>query len=729
MKITDFDIRINKENVFMLIDCYPDSPVYETVTEEFEEILPEAYKKLSPAAVLEFGNVGEYDFTEYGDNIEEALFCIESVGGEMSLWVTSFFDEGNYLKGMLADAIADDCLFQIDNMLRETVIEMCRERNFGVLGRLEAPQDIPMEFQKIAWKVTNAKEEIGLDILESYMLDPVKSNCQVYILKKDSDEYKTEHDCSKCPRIDCKMRNLQKFQVTVKQREKDFIIEGKERQTMMEILQNTGIYLNAVCAGKGTCGKCKVRFLEGVPVEVKEDKQFFCKEELEAGYRLACKAVPNQTCTISLGEEDEKGFVIVSDCALDLHSKYEKDKEQCACQGKYHYGLAVDIGTTTIAMQLVELESSMVLDTYTAINRQRAYGADVISRIKASNEGKAEILRRSILEDLEQGIKKIIEDRDVQVEHMVISGNTIMIHLLMGYPCETLGIYPFTPVNVETIETNYREMFHDEKFSFDIKVFPGISTYVGGDIVAGLFACGFAESEKISMLIDLGTNGEMAIGSKDKILVTSTAAGPAFEGGNITCGTGSIPGAISKVVRKGEEFKTETIGEEVPTGICGTGVIDITYELLKNGLIDETGLLDEDYFEAGIRIAQTKEKDIRFYQKDIREIQLAKAAVRAGIETLLVNYGATYEDIDTIYIAGGFGYKIDIQKAIGIGLLPKECEKKIKAVGNSSLKGSLLYLTEKETKNGVVQIVGQAEEVQLSMSREFNNFYMEYMYF
>ena len=164
-------------------------------------------------------------------------------------------------------------------------------------------------------------------------------------------------------------------------------------------------------------------------------------------------------------------------------------------------------------------------------------------------------------------------------------------------------------------------------------------------------ACGFDRKEKVSILVDLGTNGEMAIGNQDKIFVTSTAAGPAFEGGNIICGTGSIPGAISHVTYKNNGFELETIGNQEASGICGTGVIDITYELLKQKLIDETGLLNDKFFEDGILLAKSKECEIRFYQKDIREIQLAKAAIRAGLETLLVNYGVGYDEIDDIYIA------------------------------------------------------------------------------
>lgn len=722
MKITNFDIKVKKENVFMIIDCYPSSPIYEEVEEEFNEMLEEAYEKLAPVALLEFGCISNYDLNEYGENITEALYCISSLGSEIGKWSSAFFSEGNYLKGMLADAIADDYLFQMDSQLGDRIIQMCKEKDCGIIRRLEAPQDIAMEVQKTAWEVTNAEHEIGLRIKESYMYDPVKSTCQIYLLDKKSKEYKVEHDCSKCDRKDCKMRKLQKFPIIVKSGTEEKDIVGVERQSLMEALQTQGIYLSAVCGGKGTCGKCKVQILEGEISPSKEDEKFFSYEELAKGYRLACKAFPNKKCIISLGENNEEEFSVISD--------YGETQHKTVTLKEGRYGIAVDIGTTTIAMQLVDLNKQAVVDVFTTINRQRAYGADVISRMEASNNGKLEKLQKSILEDLNHGIYKLLQGKDIAIEGMAIGANTTMVHLLMGYSCEGLGVFPFTPVNIDTIYTSYSELFGTDECKFEITILPGISTYVGGDITAGLYACDFDKREKVSVLIDLGTNGEMAIGCKDKILVTSTAAGPAFEGGNITHGTGSIAGAICNVSLENGTVKVKTIHDSSPIGICGTGVIDVTYELVKKELVDETGLLEEAYFENGILLAKGKDgKEISFYQKDVREIQLAKSAVRAGLETLLINYGVTYDDIETLFIAGGFGYKMDTQKAIGIGLLPEECKDKIETIGNSSLRGAFCYLVDSDAKERVHEIIRCAQEVNLSNDKKFNEFYMDYMYF
>lgn len=721
MKITDFNIRINKENVLELIDCYADSPVYDEVSADLEEIIPIAYEMLTPVAVLKFGDFSKYESIEHGTGEGKALFCIESVGEEISRLAADFFDRENYVKGMLADAIADDCLFQLDHLLEERVKAICKEKNYGVIKRLEAPQDVPIEIQKTAWEVTRAEEEIGLKIKESYMLDPIKSNCQVYLLQEGCNEFRTEHDCSRCPKTECKMRHCDKVLITVQKEDTTVSIEGNCGQTLLEIFRNANVYIDAICAGRGTCGKCKVQFLEGCPISTKEDENFFTEEELANGWRLACKAIIQRQCVVSIEMSGEEKYAVVTEYASERKPQQSAEKS--------YYGIAVDIGTTTIAMQLLELHSKTIEDTYTAINRQRSYGADVISRIQASNEGKKERLRQSILEDLEQGIEELHSRNHVTVKEIGISGNTTMISLLMGYSCEGLGAYPFTPVNIDAVEADYFTIFGNHRHTCKLRILPGISAFVGGDITAGLLACGFDRKEKVSILVDLGTNGEMAIGNQDKIFVTSTAAGPAFEGGNIICGTGSIPGAISHVTYKNNGFELETIGKQEASGICGTGVIDITYELLKQKLIDETGLLNDKFFEDGILLAKSKESEIRFYQKDIREIQLAKAAIRAGLETLLVNYGVGYDEIDDIYIAGGFGYKMDIDKAIGIGLFPKACKNKLKAIGNSSLKGNLIYLTEKDAKERMRKITQLSEEVSLAASSTFYELYLQHMCF
>lgn len=729
MKITEFDVTIQKEQVLELLNCKPDSPVYEAVAGDFEEILPEALQKLCPQAVLEFGRLTR-------EVEKEAVFCLESVGSTISEWTAELFEQGNYVKGMLADAIADVYLFQLDASIGEKVAEMCRGKQYGVTKRLEAPHDVPLELQRLAWEVTNAEAEVGIKMKDSFMLDPIKSSCQIYIVEKGCQEYHTSHDCSSCPCTDCGMRQAEIVPITLLQGERKREIAGKMQETLLESLRNARVHLSAVCGGKGSCGKCKVRFLQGSEEPTPEDIRIFTQKELEEGWRLACKAIVRNKCSIVLPQSEED-FAVVSDYAFLEETGKESDKKhdksisekKIPDRSERRYGIAVDIGTTTIAMQLVELSSGLVVDTYTSMNRQRSYGADVISRIQASNEGKSEALRERICLDLEGGLQTLLDRELHTIERMSISGNTVMIHLLLGYSCKGLGAYPFTPVNLDPGEIDSREIFGKKYPRFPVHVIPGISVYVGGDITAGLLSCGFDTNEKVSMLIDLGTNGEMAIGNKEKILVTSTAAGPAFEGGNILWGTGSIPGAICRARYRDSGWKVETIGGKEPVGICGTGVVEIAHELRKQGWMDETGQLKEPYFTAGVPVAETPERRIVFTQKDVREIQLAKAAIRAGMETLLQCYGIEYQELEHLYIAGGFGYQISLEKAAGIGLLPAGYREKMQTIGNSALKGSVLDLKLEDAKERERNLIDHSEEISLALLPEFNEHYIQSMYF
>jgi len=380
-------------------------------------------------------------------------------------------------------------------------------------------------------------------------------------------------------------------------------------------------------------------------------------------------------------------------------------------------------------MSLIGGESGKVSHTVTSVNSQRAYGADVISRIQASVDGKKEELQKSIQKDLQDCLEKLLKEKELlgeQVKTVVISGNTTMGHLLMGYDCDTLGVYPFTPVNIDFIKGT-EEIFGTDQFGKkEVILLPGISTYVGGDIVSGMYAYDFTEKEEVCVFIDLGTNGEMGIGNKEKILVTSTAAGPAFEGGNITWGMGSVPGAICSVKLNGTDAEVKTIRDEAPQGICGTGVVETAAELVREEIVDETGALDEDYFDDGFPLAETSNgREIVFTQK---EIQLAKAAVRAGVETLLLRYGVKKEEVSKVYLAGGFGYKLNTDKAIAIGMIPEEWADRIIAVGNSSLSGACKYLKDKNGDKTIEKLISISEEINLSADKEFNEFYMDAMF-
>ena len=540
------------------------------------------------------------------------------------------------------------------------------------------------------------------------------------------EEVLRQMDCYKTNNLCEEEQEVPDLDIQVMDGKEIYSIAVKDCHNILESLITKEKSFGAVCGGVGKCGKCKIKVLAGELPVTTADKEFFSKEELEKGMRLACKAYPIEPVTVELLMKKEDDFQVVT----DYDSVEEVIKSQISEQ---HYGIAIDIGTTTIAMQIIGLDSQKIVKTYSTINHQRKAGADVISRIQASVSGKGAELLQLIRGDLLEGIKTLLCETKIseeKVEKVIISGNTTMIHLLMGYNCSSLGVYPFTPENIDLIEVRFGELLGSDFLDARVIILPGISAFVGGDIVSGIFSCEVDKKQEYSLLIDLGTNGEIVLGNSNKLLVTSTAAGPAFEGGNITCGVGSIEGAISNVSIRDGKISIVTIGDKEPTGICGTGVIETVSELVREELVDETGCMGEEYFEAGFLLAKTKGgENIVFTQKDVREIQLAKSAMRAGIETLFLRYGITKEQISNVYIAGGFGYKLDCNKAIEIGMIPEEFKGKINAIGNSSLSGAVKYLLSEDGYESVNHIKEISREINLSADKDFNQLYMEFMYF
>ena len=722
-ELHNLKFKIQKESVLKAMDCYEDSPVYEEVVDTYEEIYEDMLSLVEPVGILGFGTLPESVATEKYKAGTPVVYMVMSIGNGIKEESTKAFQEGDYVKGMLTDAMADDALFSMEEQILARLKEVCREHNVGVLARLEAPHDISMESQKTAWEHLELKRRFGIDISTGFMFDPVKTSCQVFVLTEDADSFKAQHDCRKCPNIHCRLRNIPDTEVVVHRGAETKTILVKEGESLLDAFIRQEIYISAPCGGKGRCGKCGIQVLNGNTWISDEDKKIYSEEELDAGWRLSCCLYPTEELEVSVSQSDESLFEAVGET--------ENTEESGTEEAFYH--VAVDIGTTTIAMSLIGGESGKVFHTVTSVNSQRAYGADVISRIQASVDGKKEELKKSIQKDLQDSMEKLLKETGVSGEDVgkiVIGGNTTMGHLLMGYDCDTLGVFPFTPVNIDFIKGTEEILGTDRFGKKEVVLLPGISTYVGGDIVSGMYAYDFTEKEDICMFIDLGTNGEMGIGNKEKILVTSTAAGPAFEGGNITWGMGSVPGAICSVKLEGTETEVKTIREEAPQGICGTGVVETAAELVREEIVDETGALDEDYFDDGFPLAKTPDgKEIVFTQKDVREIQLAKAAVRAGVETLLLRYGIKKEEVSKVYLAGGFGYKLNTDKAIAIGMIPEEWADRIVAVGNSSLSGACKYLKDENGDKTIEKQVSISEEINLSADKEFNEFYMNEMFF
>lgn len=517
-------------------------------------------------------------------------------------------------------------------------------------------------------------------------------------------------------------------------------------KTLLHTLREGGIMPPSLCGSIGKCGRCQVRFWEQAPLPSQTDRAMIAPDKLREGYRLACMARPKKACRVEIAFEKEKGIDVVVKSSvkgerLDRGGVENGGREwqnagnngrgnvcEKCYDGKAAAGVgtavAVDIGTTTIAMQLIETESGQVLDTHTCLNPQRSYGADVISRIQAGAEGEGERLKRMVREALAHGIGQMVK-RSAKPKLMIISANTVMEHLFMGYPVESLGKSPFLPVNIKTVTMDY--------LGIPTVLLPGISAFVGGDIVSGLYACGLcpsAEKESgIWLFLDLGTNAEMVIGKGNRLICTAAAAGPAFEG-------------------KGKR------------GGRGSERIEATASVLEKGIVDKAGLLKEPYFENGIEAElENKKEKIWICQEDIRDIQMAKAAVRAGIYFLMERMGIRdVDEIGRVYVAGGFGFYLKRKAAVEIGLLPAKLEEKIEVVGNTSLAGakSLLadigsmdtgYILSRGEAVGMTDLTGRekipgmeavfelekavrnAEVFQLAKEPFFQEKYIEYMNF
>lgn len=479
---------------------------------------------------------------------------------------------------------------------------------------------------------------------------------------------------------------------------------------LLSVLRTEGFFVNANCSGKGICGKCKVRCKPGTRIS-KLDRAHLSDHEIISGVRLACALKPTEGLVVYAQEDDK----------LASTDDYT---ENFVRAGDELY-LAIDIGTTTIAERLVNTDGSIV-GTAVFNNPQRIYGADVVSRQSAATKGKAENMRLLLTLKIKEDTETLLEKAEVSPEKIkkcAIACNTTMGHILMGFDCSTLGVHPFTPVNIDKITKPFNEIFEGSKITADTVLMPGISTYVGGDIVAGIYDTDIINSDSLCLLIDLGTNGEMALGNKDKILTASAAAGPAFEGGNIACGTGSIPGAINSACIAGGRIVCSTVGGEPVRGICGTGVIDVTASLVQTGLLDKAGFFHEDYEELGYPL--TRDGKYRFIQDDIRQVQLAKSAVRSGIETLMERYGCTAGDIENIYVAGGFSRNINIKNAATIGIIPKEFTEKAKCIGNSALNGAVKYLLNADGDEFIEKIKAISTEITLADDDLFNDLFID----
>ncbi len=528
----------------------------------------------------------------------------------------------------------------------------------------------------------------------------------------------------------------------------------KTEGSLLAILRQAGIPLSAPCGGRGVCGKCAVE-IDGI------------------GPVLACQYEPQ-------GEE----VVRIPELAYDAVTRYrwaplspEREREgnipgeSCL--------IAVDLGTTTLAMELVGLESGCTYGTWSGDNPQKSFGADVISRISAALSGQGEVMTRLVRIAMREGMRQLLAEADVsaaQISHIVIAGNTVMLHLFWGHSCEGLAGFPFTPETLEEEKGDAGDLFGVPECNAKVVTLPGFSAFVGADILSGLLPLFAKETPPPFLYLDLGTNGECALWNGEKLYLASASAGPAFEGGGISCGVGSVPGAICGADVKGGGIQIKTIGNRPAIGICGTGLVEIVASLRELDICDETGLLREPYFSKGylltpkgqetdqigadketspqaffqkgknsdsdgvpsasasqnqISVSAPQGKEIRLTQQDIRAFQMAKGAIRAAARMICEAGGVSEERLQHLYLAGGFGFSLDFDAAAAVGLLSEKIGKdRVLSLGNASLAGAVFYGRLLETKTGrdlAAMLRKNAVEVALAGNERFTQYYIEEM--
>ncbi len=460
------------------------------------------------------------------------------------------------------------------------------------------------------------------------------------------------------------------------------------------------------CGGKGYCGGCKVKLLRGDVKNPEKHKELNYKLGLEPGYRLACQSEIVEDITLEIPQFES---IILADSSKFSFVPLEG------------FGIAVDVGTTTIVAQLINLCTGQVVDVRTARNPQARFGADIMNRIQyaLTEKGRNELMNL-IREKIYHLIIHLLKNKKIELKKVVLVGNTVMHHLFCGFDLKQLSGYPFETTNNESKKYIPSELGWDLLKSVQIIFVRPIAGFVGSDIYAGIIASGMDKNPDLTALIDLGTNGEIVVGNMERMVCASTAAGPAFEGAVIHMGMSAMSGAISSVSFNNSHIEYHVIGNQEPRGICGSGLIDAVAVFLEKGLIDPSGVQIDN--EKPLYISE----EVYLTQKDVREFQLAKAALAAGMKILINKFGKSLSDIARVYIAGSFGNFINLENVTKLGML-EVGESKIQKLGNSALIGAkmLLFTDDYDFETTLSKI----EHVSLDANVDFQDLFVRKMFF
>ncbi|MGD1009915.1 MAG: ASKHA domain-containing protein [Candidatus Aminicenantales bacterium] len=561
-------------------------------------------------------------------------------------------------------------------------------------------------------------------------------------------------------------------------------IRVRAGELLADALATAGIPVSLYCHKRGVCGKCAVRIRAGLlPLLEAPERAVLDKRGLGPDHRLACRFAVRGDMVVEILPESRLGKVAVLETGLSLPVALDPQVRKLAVtlerpplsapaavteslesllgapglgfplpalrglkeldQGSPRtvtavlygelealdiepgdtsaqtFGLAVDIGTSTVVVELVDLITGKSAGRASALNSQASYGADVVSRISFAFQSPDNLkrLRKSITHLLNTLARELSEKSGVPTDRVyeaVISGNTAMNHLLCGVSVDPLALSPFQAVFTFVPPFPAAEIGLELNPAARVFIVPNIKSFVGGDITAGLAACALADKPGTALFIDIGTNGEIVLKKGPQFVATSTAAGPAFEGMSISCGMLAVEGAVHRAEWR-DGFRLQTIGGGTPHGLCGTGLIDVLAHGLARGLIGRDGKIagPEKKLRLGDKLSLT--------QNDIREIQLAAAAIKTGIRLLLREFQVGLKELDSVYVAGAFGSSLDIRNAQALGLLPGIPDKKITFVGNSSLAGARKLLLSAPARAAAGSLAKSVTHVSLAARPDFQD--------
>lgn len=511
--------------------------------------------------------------------------------------------------------------------------------------------------------------------------------------------------------------------------EKEVLLEAEAGALLGDVVARSGLPLEQPCAGRGTCGKCKVLVESetGLQPPDEVEQANLTPGEMAVGNRLACRAHLDGDARITLAP-----IVVYSNKIFRASNRFRRQRD-------VPLGLAIDLGSTTVAALLTMLDNGEVCAGAASLNQQTVYGADVISRIAAATRSPEDAarLQRLALASINQAVDALNLSEAIRrrVTGVTIVGNVAMHHLLAGLPLETLAALPFQPHDTGAIEDAAPLTGGIFPEGARVTLPPLIGGFVGSDALACLAYFGFDRATGPMAAIDLGTNGEVLVTDGERIVTASTAAGPAFEGVNISCGTRAVDGAVVQVALEDGTFHLETIGGEAPVGLTGSGLLSLVAALRAEGVIDASGRIQDDRrFLARISrdahgarvLALDGDTGLSLSQWDVRELQKAKGAIRAALDILLDEVGVAPHELERLVLTGSFGGQIDVDAVLALGMLPPVRREVVVTEANGAGLGAALFLTEEGFARAQA-IAARAEQIDLDLNPDFNMRYVSAM--